>query len=369
MTTTFADLGLDPMAIERALNAGMTFPAAWYSDPAMHRLELTEIFRRSWQVVCFEARVAEPGDHAVSTVGDVPVIIVRGEDRILRGFINVCRHRAFPLASCDGNRRSLQCRYHAWTYDLEGRLRAAPRSDGEPGFDRDQFGLLPISVECLGGFVWAHPDPMAAPLAVEHPSLPDLIAEWGLDATPFEVAGQRDRFDVPANWKVFVENASECYHCATVHKASFGDAYDVSREAYQYINRDRLMGQLANPNRNAREFTGGSGSYRFVYVWPGSMLEFDGDLRASWMTVRPTGPDRCRVEFDSSARAGADPAIVASWDELYRRTNEEDNEVVALQQPNLTSCAVPYGRLMPNAEASIAHFHRVVFAEMRKVMG
>jgi phenylpropionate dioxygenase-like ring-hydroxylating dioxygenase large terminal subunit len=367
MATTYNELGIDPGEVERALDAGMTFPAAWYSDPAIHRVDLERIFRRSWQVVCAAARVAAPGDHAVGRVGDVPVIIVRGEDGVLRGFINVCRHRAFPLASCDGHRKTLQCRYHAWTYDLDGSLRVAPRSEHEVGFDRASYGLLPIAVEVLGGFVWAHGDPDAPSLASEHPLLHGLVEEWGLDGGAYTVQRERHYFDVAANWKIFVENSSECYHCPTVHKASFGDAYDVSVEEYTYVNTDRLLGQLTWPNRGAKTYTGNPGRYRYLYVWPGTFLNFD-DVLASWMTVCPTGPESCRVEFDTWANAEAPAETVAAWEAMYLQTNEEDIEVVALQQHNLTSRAVPYGRLMPNAESAIAHFHRLVWNELRRVV-
>ena len=359
-----SNLDLDLTEVERHLDAGMTFPVAWYTDPGIYRLEFEAFHRNSWQAICFSRRVAGPGDHAVGTVGDVPIVIVRGEDMVLRGFINVCRHRAFPLATCDGSRKTLQCAYHAWTYDLDGRLRAAPRSDHEPGFDKDAFGLLPVAVEEVAGFAWAHPNPDAPPLAEEHPTLHALADEWDFDTEPYTIERGRHHFDVAANWKVFVENGSECYHCDTVHKDSFGDAFDVSPEEYLYVNRDRLIGQHAKPNPRAKRFTGGKGHYRYVFVWPCTMLEFD-DVLASVLTVRPTGPESCRVEYETWAHRDADPATIEAWDDLYLRTNTEDVEVVALQQPNLTANAVPYGRLMPNAESAIAHFHRIVFEEVR----
>ena len=194
MDRTLSHLDIDADAIDQALAAGMTFPAAWYTDSEIHRIELEDVFRQTWQIVCFEQRVLNPGDHAVGEIGDVPVVVVRGDDGELRGFINVCRHRAFPVAECDGNRKTLQCRYHAWTYDLDGSLRAAPRAEHEPGFDRSEFGLLPISIEVLGGYVWGHTNPNAPSLSEEHPALHGLIEDWRIDVNQYSVPRPREKY-------------------------------------------------------------------------------------------------------------------------------------------------------------------------------
>src|ERR1700758_2595495 len=125
-TRAMTDLGIDPDAVEEALANNWTFPARWYSDPEIYALELEGIFSRSWQYAGPLCKLPQPGDHIVCQVGRVRILITRGRDGELHGFINVCRHRAFPVAVEDGNRTTLQCRYHAWTYELDGRLRKAP---------------------------------------------------------------------------------------------------------------------------------------------------------------------------------------------------------------------------------------------------
>src|SRR5690349_16478637 len=113
-------LGVDAAAIDDALARKLTFPARWYSDPAIYDLELEQIFRRSWQLAGPLHRVERRGDHFVCSAGHVPIVVTRDLEGELRGFVNVCRHRAFPVAREDGNRRTLQCAYHGWTYDLDG---------------------------------------------------------------------------------------------------------------------------------------------------------------------------------------------------------------------------------------------------------
>lgn len=186
-----------------------TIPYRWYSDPEQLRREQERVFARSWQYVGRTAEVAEPGSCVAARCGQVPVLVVRGEDGALRGFLNVCRHRGSVLVEDSGPRRALRCPYHAWTYGHDGRLRAAPRADREPGFEPEQLALVPVAVDTWGPFLFANPDAAAEPLAEALGELPALLAEV------VDVGGlrfhSRSRFALGANWKVPVENFLECY--------------------------------------------------------------------------------------------------------------------------------------------------------------
>src|SRR5919198_2776328 len=119
-------------------------PWSWYSDPEILRLEQERVFARSWQYVGHADQVGEPGTYFACAVGLLPVVVTRDREGSLHAFANVCRHRGFQVASGEGKRETLQCGYHAWTYELDGSLRAAPRSDREPGFDSDELSLRPV---------------------------------------------------------------------------------------------------------------------------------------------------------------------------------------------------------------------------------
>jgi choline monooxygenase len=114
-------------------------------------------------------------------VADVPLVVVRDREGVLAAFVNVCRHRGAEVVSGAGRCTTLQCHYHAWTYGLDGALRAAPRSDLEPCFERDGLGLLPVAVDTWGPFLFVNPDPDAEPLAAALGDLPAVVAEHGLD--------------------------------------------------------------------------------------------------------------------------------------------------------------------------------------------
>ena len=230
----------DP-GIGEGLELGFTLPAAWYTDPAVFVRERARIFRRSWQYVGLTEQVARPGDFFTATLGDVPVVVVRDEEGQVRAFANVCRHRGsqLVLAEC-GSRKTLQCHYHAWTYNLDGTLRAAPGAKDEPGFDPGAFSLVPLSVDTWGPFIFVNLDRGAAPLADLLGALPDLVAATGLDLGAIRRRVRRT-YDIAANWKVVVDNYLECYHCPVAHPG-FCDLIDVSDyevTEYEFFGTER----------------------------------------------------------------------------------------------------------------------------------
>ena len=220
-----------PPALRRLLEGGLTLPASWYSDADVLRLEQQRIVRRTWQYAGARDSVAEPGAFITCRPGGVPAVVVRGRDAELRAFVNVCRHRGHEVAQGCGRRETLQCPYHAWTYDLDGSLRAAPRSEREPGFDRSEWSLQPMLVETWGPMVFVNLDLDAAPLDETLGQLPEELAAHGVDPALYEYRGRSREWVVAANWKIVVENFLECYHCPVAHK-SFSSLIDVDPDAY-----------------------------------------------------------------------------------------------------------------------------------------
>ena len=141
-------------------------PWSWYSDPAILAAEMERIFRRSWQYAGHLGELQGPGSYFASATGPVPIVITLDGDNDLRGFVNVCRHRGAIVATDARKRGTIQCPYHAWTYGLDGALRAAPRADGTiPPSTPAAWGCVPVSVGTWGPFVFANPDPQAEPLS------------------------------------------------------------------------------------------------------------------------------------------------------------------------------------------------------------
>ena len=181
----------------------------------------------------------------------MPLVVVRDRAGELRAFVNVCRHRGAEVVSGAGRCTTLQCHYHAWTYGLDGSLRAAPRSDADPEFDRGELGLRRASVDTWGPFVFVNAaSGRAAAGRHARAAAGASRATRGLDlgALAFH---HRVHYGVDANWKVAIENYLECYHCAVAHPA-FSDVVDVRPGAYELESHPTLRLALRAGARRLR---------------------------------------------------------------------------------------------------------------------
>ena len=179
-------------------------------------------------------------------------MIVRDEAGKLRAYANVCRHRGSELVlEKSGNRRTLQCHYHAWTWGLDGTLRAAPHCQEQAGFDKGDFPLWPLGVETFGPFIFINPGSPSSPLAATLGQLPAIIRSAGADIDALKFRERRE-YAIQANWKVVVENFLECYHCAVSHPG-FAELIDL--EKYQVVAYDRCSVQRGPRKASAERST------------------------------------------------------------------------------------------------------------------
>ena len=223
---------LDP-TLSDSLDAGWALPATWYTDADIARLERDRIFARSWQLFATTDLVAEPGSFHAERIGHIPLVVTRDRDGVLRGFVNVCRHRGHLVAEGSGCRATLQCPYHAWTYGLDGSLVKAPRAEREPGVR--PLGAVPAS-GCRRhlGAVRVR-QPRRRRRAARGVARGDPGAGGGIRPRPHRPAtAHADRVGAPVNWKNALENYLECYHCAVAHPG-FSKLLDVDPDAYELI--------------------------------------------------------------------------------------------------------------------------------------
>ena len=352
----------------RTLADGWTLPAPWYADSAIASDERERIFRRTWQYAGRLAELERTGDFITCLAGHVPIVVTRDRTGELRAFVNVCRHRAHLVASGSGHRESLQCPYHAWTYALDGTLRAAPRSDREPGFDRDALSLLPAKVDTWGPFVFVNPDAEAAPLADFLGDLPSLVERSGLDlgALTFRL---RQESTVAANWKIVVENFLECYHCPVAHP-SFSDLIDVDPDAYKLEAREWYSSQigpvraaaLERPDDAPYDARGAVAESQFHYLWPTFTLNVEpGPPNATVFVITPgSHPHETRLLSDHFFAPEVDDEQVRRMVEFGNTVGAEDNALVESVQRGLDSGLVPQGRLLVSSEHLIQHFQALV---------
>jgi len=344
-----------------------TLPYAWYRDPATLELERERIFRGTWQYVGHLGEVPEPGTYFTTRVGSTPIVVTRARDGELRGFLNVCRHRGFPVASGAGRRESIQCPYHAWTYGLDGALRAAPRSEEERDFPRDELGLCAVSVDTWGPFVFANTARECEPLSDALGSMPAQVAELGLDVGSL-VHHVRWETELAANWKIVCENFLECYHCQVAHP-QLATVLDVSAEAYALAVDGRLSSQNGPVRSTAAEtidVTGELPRGQFHFLWPNLTVNiFPGRPNISIGPVHPLTPDRTYRYLDYFFG----PDVGQAWiDELMAiddQVGREDRELVEGVQVGMLggmAGGLEHGYLLGHSEQLIGHFQALTRA-------
>jgi choline monooxygenase len=321
-----------------------TLPWSWYSDEETLRNERDAIFARSWQ---YAGRVAELGTYLAVDAGGIPIVVTRADDGVLRAFLNVCRHRGAVLADGCGERSSIQCPYHAWTYDLEGALRSAPRSEREPTFEPGELSLVPASVGTWGPFLFVNPDPDARPLEEQLGALPEALArDIDVDALVFH---SRVTFGANANWKVVSENFLECYHCPTAHPAFSADV-DVHPDRYVLEPHATFAAQFCK-----QKATGMPGQFHLLFPNTGINV-FPGPGNLSIGPIAPHSPNRTERFLDYFFVADATPEWIAEFLEYDDQVGREDTALVEGVQRGMASGLIPGGRLMAASEPLVAAF-------------
>ena len=324
-----------------------TLPFSWYTDESILRDERARVFARSWQYGGRAELVAAPGSFATTDAGGVPIVVTRDRDGELRAFLNVCRHRGAVLTDGCGERATLQCHYHAWTYELDGTLRSAPRSDREPGFDNDELSLLPASVGTWGPFLFVNPDPGAEPLADHLGELPAILArELDVNAIEFH---SRVEFGANANWKIVVENFLECYHCPTAHPG-FSAEVDVHPDRYGLEAHPTFAAQFARA-RDSDE----RGQFHLLYPNTGINV-FPGPPNLSIGPIAPNGPHRTERYLDYFFAPGVGEAWLREFFAFDDQVGREDTALVESVHRGVSSGLLEHGRLLLGSEPLLAAF-------------
>jgi nitrite reductase/ring-hydroxylating ferredoxin subunit len=327
-----------------------TLPWSWYTDAEVLRQEQQRIFRRTWQYVGHAGELPEPGTFVATRAGDVPLVVTHADDGRLRAFLNVCRHRGSVVVDGRGKRSSLQCPYHAWTYGLDGLLRAAPRAD--EGIAKESLGLVPVALEPIGPFLFANPDASAAPLS----ETLGPVAETLSRLAPLRFH-HRAEYTVEANWKIACENYLECYHCAVAHPG-FSAVMDVSPGEYRLVE-----GALHSSQYVRAKGDGAIGEFHFV--WPNLKINiYPGRPNVSIGPLWPDGAERATGFLDYFFAEEEDEAWIRDVVELDDQVGLEDTALVARVQRGVRSGVLDSGALLGESERLIAHFDRLVRAAL-----
>jgi choline monooxygenase len=317
-------------------------------DPARYEHERRAVFAKEWLWFATTEQLGEPGRYIAQVYAGWPLFVQRGASGELRGFHNVCRHRAGPLVDDGvGVCKSLVCRYHGWAYASDGRLRSA--RDFGADLDAGDFALHPIKVSEWRGQVFVNLDMGAAPLCTD---LAAFFAEC--EGFPIEtmVPVRAFRHDLACNWKTYCDNYLEGYHIPLLHP-ELNRQFDAKR--YRVDLGDRYCRHSA-PRRDGAATANG----RWLFRWPNLAMNVYGDSMNVEVVV-PTGPQSCSVLYNHFFvdRHAPDVADVIALSDLVM---EEDRRMVEVVQRNLAAGSYDTGRLSPRHEHGLAQFQDLVRA-------
>ncbi len=379
MTLTEHQPQPDPAVLEHAGDSISdslirTLPGHAYSSAEVFAKEQEKIFEQMWFCAVRSGELAKAGDFKTVQVGRESIIISRNRKGEARAFFNICRHRGARVCSEESGsgKRSFQCPYHAWTYDLDGKLIAAPNLTKMPDVGREEYGLHKVHVREWLGYIWVC-------LADEPPSFEDTamgavrsrlgdiesIDHYSVETLEI---GKRIVYDVKANWKLIVENFMECYHCATIHPEltevlpEFADGF----AAQYFVGHGALFGEdvkgfTVDGSEGLEKIPGVTDDqdrrYYAVTVRPNVFVNLVPD-HVIFHRMYPMAPDRTVVECDWLYL----PEVVASGADLEKSVklfdlvNRQDFEACELCQSATDSQKYEHGGVLVPSEHHIAEF-------------
>jgi choline monooxygenase len=358
--------------------SGTALEPRLYTDPALLDAEQELIFERTWQLAGHVSSLPRTGSYLTASAGTQPVLVVRDEHGDLRAYKNVCRHRASRLLSGSGQcKAAIRCRYHGWTYRLDGTLIGVPEglAFGER-LDKTALSLMPVRVEQMCGLVFVNLDPDAAPLADLVGDLPQRLAPYRLEALQsFAPAGGTQ----PANWKVIADNYIEGYHIPIAHPGLMRmldyKHYDVAvHDHYVWFeaplrskpssNRlERLYSQLVTPMPGLS--AADRHVWRYAYIYPNTTIDLYPDQVGTWQLL-PDGVASTRDVSASYRPAQSSPRTrLAQWanQRLNTLVLDEDIDLVDNVQQGLMTRGYRCGPLSAR-EAGVAWFADRIRADL-----
>ena len=333
-------------------DADWSLPGWLYTDPEYFQVEMDRVIRPSWQIVCHVSDIAQPGDwRTIDYLGE-SVVVVRGDDGAIRGFTNVCRHRAMRLVEGHaGCARKLVCPYHAWTYELDGRLSGVPMRRDYPALKLEENGLAPVGIETWRGFVFVRLEDNGGP------SVAAMMAPYDDQVAPYRFEEMRRISDVrlrerQVNWKNVGDNYSDNLHIPVAHDGLtrlFGRSYAIEAEPWV----DKMSGYLVEkPSANPWERfyqthlphaahlpEANQRLWLYFKLWPNSAFDIYADQIdfMQWLPLTPTTSVLREMAFAlPDERREMRLVRYANW-RINRVVNAEDTWLIERVQQGMAS--------------------------------
>jgi carnitine monooxygenase subunit len=347
-----------------------TIPASYYTAEAVYKAEEKKIFENTWICVAHRSELAEANAYITRDIIGESILVVRGKDKVLRAFYNVCPHRGHQLLEGNGRAKNvITCPYHAWAFKLDGALAHANNCDHVEAFDKENSSLVPVRVEEYAGFVFVNLNPDADNVEAQLPGLEASMREACPVIDDLKLAA-RFVTETPANWKSIVDNYLECYHCGPAHPG-FSDSVRVDK--YTHTLHGNWTLQFGHAQSSERSFKLDPSitdpSFHGYWAWPCTM--FNVPPGSNFMTVIYEFPVNAEVTlqhydiyFLNEEPTEEQQKLIEWYRTVFR---PEDLRLVESVQRGLKSRGYRgQGRIMVDPQRSgisehgIAHFHNLI---------
>ncbi len=342
------------------IKVASTIPSEWYTSDAFFRQEMHSIFNRGWNLVGSMDSLKTKGDYFTAQAGSENFLIVKFGDgsHDIKGLVNVCRHRAGPVAVGCGNSKVLQCKYHGWIYDLNGNLIGTPEFQGVENFEKQDHPLPEVKLGFKGPFIFASLNPLI--------SFEEFCGEIKTDdckqsddvfSTKLVPFLKRD-YEVACNWKVYVDNYLEGYHLPLVHK---GLSAELDYSQYRTETSTWFSEQFAPAKNSASYYRTDLGdTARYYWLFPSTMVNAYQNI-VQTNVVLPISKNKTIVKFIWYEKPDSgDETRVAEMIKFSDVIQEEDRLICEQVQKNLNSVTYESGRYSVKRENGLHHFHSLL---------
>lgn len=358
-------MDLSDYKVTKDTSLAATIPRRWYVDSEFLSAERSNIFWKTWQAVGRQSELSRPGDYMACEIQGEPLVVTRTHEGSLRAFSNVCRHRAHPVAAGKGNRKSLQCRYHGWTYGLDGRLLAAPEFEGVQDWSKSHVCLPEMRVDQWGPYIFVNLDPQAPSLAEIFGEIPNEVDREGFPVDQMQFIERRE-YMVSCNWKVYIDNYLEGYHIPMAHPGLFRelDYAQYRVDTFRYYSSAHAPIRPVNTDESEardRRYVRAQSESRALYYWvfPNFMINiYPDNLQAN--IILPIDSNRTLTIFEWFFLG---PGTGEGWESLQQsiafsdQIQKEDIEICEQVQRGLQSQTYHQGRFSKTRENGVHHFH------------
>ncbi|KAJ4309290.1 hypothetical protein N0V84_011581 [Fusarium piperis] len=333
-------------------------PASWYTSPEMYELERRAIFSKRWLFITHSSRLKQSGDWLRYELAGFDFIITRDRKNNINAFHNVCRHRAYPVVEKEGsgNAKILACRYHGWSYGLNGKLAKAPGYQEIAGFNKEQNGLFSIHVKVdINGFIWVNMDAKEVPEEPWEGHFEDVDKQDRYKAYDFDNYDLDHTYELEGNynWKILADNFNECYHCPTTH-ADIPEFLNL--ESFDSDTKDGHIQHhcVSTPEQIEKGLYTAS-----TYYFPMSAMVVSPHF-IMIQKFLPSGPRKSKMAYEIYRNRNSSDVDFKLISDMYARVMSEDKVLCNNAQKNLDRGVFVNGQLHPKYEKAPLFFQSTV---------